>query len=256
MSFLTHLLSKDKKLSSYIKQTFGFYPNNITIFKLALRHKSAGNGKFKEIRLNNERLEYLGDAVLNTIVAEYLFKTYPTKPEGFLTEMRSRIVSRKSLNRLSQKLDFEDMIDRSDTAHKMGNSLGGNAFEAIVGAIFIDQGYPKTRDALIHNIIKKHINLNELEHTEINFKSKILEWAQKTKKRVHFELISEHGKCPDKIYEVEIAINEKKYAIATDRSIKGAEQKAAKLAIEKLKLDGLYIQNEQEKGKESDPSSR
>lgn len=249
MSFLTHLLSKNKELSNYVKTTFGFYPNNITIFKLALRHKSAGNGRFKEMRLNNERLEYLGDSVLNTVVAEHLFKTYPTKPEGFLTEMRSRIVSRKSLNRLSQELNFESMIDRSDTSHKMSNSLGGNAFEAIVGAIFIDQGYSKTRDVLIRNIIKKHINLKELEHTEINFKSKILEWAQKHKKKIDFNLIGEKGKCPDKIYEVEIAVNGNRYSTAEDRSIKGAEQKAAQLAIDKLVSEGLYNTDSKTKDK-------
>lgn len=240
MGFFTHLLSKDKELSSYIKTNFGFYPNNIAIFKLALKHKSASNGKFKEMKLNNERLEYLGDAVLNTVAAEYLFKTYPTKSEGFLTEMRSRIVSRKSLNKLSQKLGFESIIDRSDTAHKMSNTLGGNAFEAIVGAIFIDQGYNKTRKSLTQHIFKKHINLKELEHTEINFKSKILEWAQKHKKKVDFNLIAEKGKCPNKVYEVEVAINGNRYATAEDRSIKGAEQQASKLTIDKLKAQETY----------------
>ena len=240
MSFFTHLLSKNKKLSSYIKQTFGFYPNNINLFKLALRHRSAGNGKFKDMRLNNERLEYLGDAVLNTIVAEYLFKTYPSKPEGFLTEMRSRIVSRKSLNKLSQKLGFEKLIDRSDTAHKMANSLGGNALEAITGAIFIDQGYKKTYKALIDNIIKKHINVKDLEHTETNFKSRILEWSQKNRKELKFNLLGEEGKCPDKFYEVELTINDKQYATATDRSIKSAEQKAAQITIQQLEKEGLF----------------
>jgi len=242
MSFFTHLFlsSKNKKLSEYIKKAFGFYPNNINLFKLAFRHRSSGNGKFKEMRLNNERLEYLGDAVLNTIVAEYLFKTYPTKPEGFLTEMRSRIVSRKSLNRLSQELNFEKMIDRADTEHKMSNTVGGNALEAITGAIFIDQGYKKAYDSVVKHIIKKHINLQQLEHTEINFKSKILEWSQKNKKKISFNLLGEHGKCPNKIYEVEVTINDKQYATASDRSIKGAEQKASQATIQKLQTEGIF----------------
>lgn len=240
MSFIKHLLSKNKELSSYIKETFGFYPNNINLFKLALKHRSAGNGKFKDMRINNERLEYLGDAVLGAVVAEYLFKTYPTKPEGFLTEMRSRIVSRKSLNRLSQKLEFEKLIDRSDTAHKMANSLGGNALEAMVGAIFIDQGYKKTYKALIDNIVKKHIDVKDLEHTETNFKSRILEWSQKNKKSLKFNLLDENGKCPDKVYEVELTINDKQYATATDRSIKGAEQKAAQATIKQLEKEGIF----------------
>ncbi len=240
MSFFTHLFSSNKNLSSYVKKTFGFYPNNINLFKLALRHRSAGNGKFKDMRLNNERLEYLGDAVLNTIVAEYLFKIYPTKPEGFLTEMRSRIVSRKSLNRLSQILEFENLIDRSDTAHKMANSLGGNALEAVAGAIFIDQGYKKTYTALIENVVKKHIDVKNLENTETNFKSRILEWSQKNKKTLKFNLIGEHGKCPDKTYDVELTINGKHYANATDRSIKGAEQKAAQITIQQLESEGIF----------------
>lgn len=246
MSFLTHLFlpSNNKKLSEYVKKTFGFYPNNINLFKLALRHRSSGNGKFKEMRLNNERLEYLGDAVLNTIVAEYLFKTYPTKSEGFLTEMRSRIVSRKSLNRLSQELDFEKIIDRADTEHKMSTTVGGNALEAITGAIFIDQGYSTAYDSLVKHIIKKHINLQQLEHTEINFKSKILEWSQKNKKKISFNLIGEKGKCPNKIYEVEIIVNNKQYATASDRSIKGAEQKAAQATIIQLQKEGILDSTE------------
>lgn len=250
MSFFTHLFSKNKELSEYIKKTFGFYPNNVNLFKLALKHRSAGNGKFKDMRLNNERLEYLGDAVLNTIVAEYLFKTYPTKPEGFLTEMRSRIVSRKSLNRLSQELGFEKMIDRADTEHKMSSTLGGNALEALTGAIFIDQGYKKAYDSLTIHIIKKHISLQQLEHTEINFKSKLLEWSQKNKKKISFNLLGEHGKCPNKIYEVEVTINDRHYATASDRSIKGAEQKAAQITIQQLQKEGIYDSVERPKNKQ------
>ncbi len=244
MSFLTHLFSNDKKLSNYIKKTFGFYPTNTAIYKLAFRHKSVDSGKQRNIRLNNERLEYLGDSVLNTIVAEFLFKTYPTKTEGFLTEMRSRIVSRKSLNKISQELEFEHLIDRSDTSHKMATSLGGNAFEALVGAIFIDKGYKKTYESLVQRIIKKHINLDQLEHTEINFKSKILEWSQKNKKSLCFNLLSERGKCPNKIYEVEVTINGKRYSTASDHSIKGAEQKVSDLAIKILEKEGRYNTSE------------
>ena len=132
----------ERELAKYINNVFGFYPRNIALYQLAFTHKSLSQ-KMNGITVSNERLEYLGDAVLSAIVGEYLFKKYPTKQEGFLTEMRSRIVSRASLNKLSMKFGFEKMVVyvHSNDKHSKFRSLGGNAFEAFTGAIFLDRGY-------------------------------------------------------------------------------------------------------------------
>lgn len=181
-------------------------------------------GNFK---LSNERLEYLGDAVLSAIIAEYLFKMFPTKSEGFLTEMRSRIVSRNSLNKLSLKLGLDDMIHYTRDGHSKFRSVGGDAFEAFVGAIFLDRGYRFTRKIVIERIVKVHIDLDTLEHTDVNFKSKILEWAQKEKRHIEFKILGEKGEGYHKLYIVQIFIDGVAYQQAADHSIKGAEQLAA-----------------------------
>jgi ribonuclease-3 len=185
--------------------------------------------KVGNYHVSNERMEYIGDAVLGTAVADYLFRTYPTQPEGFLTEMRSRIVSRVSLNKLSQKLGFEEYIRHApDSGSGQGfKSIGGNAFEALMGAIYLDRGYDFAKHIIIDRIIKIHIDLDELQQTNVNFKSKLLEWSQKNKKKLEFKLLEEVGTGNKKMYHVQIVIDEKSYADALDRSIRGAEQLAA-----------------------------
>ncbi len=219
--------TKDKDLSNYIKNIFGFTPRNITLYELAFTHKSASGESVGNYRLSNERLEYLGDAVLGAVVADFLFKTFPTQPEGFLTEMRSRIVSRSSLNKLSQKLGFEEVIHCSHNGNTKYHSLGGNAFEALTGAIYLDRGYEFTRRVIVNRIIKVHIDLEQLEQNEVNFKSKILEWSQKEKHTVSFNLIDKTGGNHEKLYTVEVVVDGKEYAQASDYSIKGAEQLAS-----------------------------
>lgn len=219
--------TKDKDLSKYIKNIFGFYPRNITLYELAFTHKSVADESVGNYRLSNERLEYLGDAVLGAAVADFLFKTFPTQSEGFLTEMRSRIVSRSSLNKLSQKLGFEDLIHYSHNGNMKYRSLGGNAFEALMGAIYLDRGYDFIRHIIVSRIIKVHIDLEQLEQNEVNFKSKILEWSQKEKHSVSLNLIDTKGNKHEKLYTVEVVVDGKEYAQASDYSIKGAEQLAA-----------------------------
>ena len=166
----------DKELARYINNVFGFYPRNIALYQLAFTHKSLSH-KMNSITVSNERLEYLGDAVLSAVVGEYLFKKYPTKQEGFLTEMRSRIVSRASLNKLSMKFGFENMVAyvHSHDKHSKFRSLGGNAFEAFTGAIFLDRGYKFTYKIIVDRIIKLHLDIDDIEKNEVNFKSRILE---------------------------------------------------------------------------------
>lgn len=226
--YLAHCFSKDKALSDFIHNDFGFYPRNISLYKLAFTHKSAADNSVGNFKLSNERLEYLGDAVLSTVVADYLFRLFPTKSEGFLTEMRSRIVSRASLNKLSQKLGFEQVIHYSHDNHSNYKSMGGNAFEAFVGALYLDRGYDFTKHILLDRIINVHIDLEQVEQTDVNFKSKLLEWSQKGKHHLVFKLIeNKNGGGHNKLYHVVVVIDDKEYATGADYSIKGAEQLAA-----------------------------
>ena len=225
--YLAYRKSSDKELSRYVKNILGFYPNNIVLYQLAFTHKSttSNNTKFK---ISNERLEYLGDAVLELAVADFLFRTYPTQQEGFLTEMRSRIVSRASLNKLSQKLGFDSFIkcaQNNDSASF--KSLGGNTFEALMGAIYLDKGFEFTKKVIVNRIIRVHLDLNQLQETDVNFKSKLLEWGQKNKHHVDFRQIKTEMEGHRKLFFVQVFIDDKAYADASDFSIKGAEQLSA-----------------------------
>ena len=230
-------------MSEFIHNDFGFYPRNISLYQLAFTHKSAADNTVGSFKLSNERLEYLGDAVLSTVVADYLFRLFPTKSEGFLTEMRSKIVSRASLNKLSQKLCFEEVIHYSHDNHSSYKSMGGNAFEAFVGALYLDRGYDFTKHILLDRIIKIHIDLEQLEQTDVNFKSKLLEWSQKEKHHLVFKLIEDRNNGHNKLYHVVVVIDDKEYATGADYSIKGAEQLSAEktwnMLVEKeiIKID-------------------
>ena len=225
---------QDKALYDYIHNIFGFYPKNIALYRVAFTHKSVAMERVGDYHVSNERMEYLGDAVLGAAVADYLFHTYPTQAEGFLTEMRSRIVSRVSLNKLSQKLGFNDYIRQAPDMGNNARSIGGNAFEALMGAIYLDRGFDFTKNVIVNRIVKVHIDIDELQHTDVNFKSKLLEWAQKNKHELVFKLLEETGEAHKKQYHVQVVINGKPYGDAIDRSIRGAEQLAAEKTCQVL----------------------
>lgn len=233
-SFFAHCFSKDKKLSEFIHNDFGFYPTNIALYQLAFTHKSAADSMVGNYKPSNERLEYLGDAILSAVIADYLFRLFPTKPEGFLTEMRSRIVSRSSLNKLSQKLGFEEMIRYSHDIHTAYKSIGGNAFEAFIGAMYLDKGYNFSKHIIIDRIVKVHIDLEQVEQTDINFKSKLLEWSQKSKHHVEFKIDNEKY-AKQRQYYVVTVIDGEEYGTGLDFSIKGAEQLASEKTWTMLK---------------------
>lgn len=222
--------SKERAFYQSIKNIFGFYPGNIFLYKLAFRHRSAGIKKYNGVKLNNERLEYLGDAILGAIVADYLFKKFPLKDEGFLTGMRSKIVSRSALNKLSQKLGINSLITADTDKNKQFKSINGDAFEAFVGALYLDKGYRFTSEIILQRIIAVHFDLEELQNTEISHKSALLEYCQKEKREIEFRVINEIGTGYKKQFEVEIYINGEAKEKAIDFSIKGAE----KLASEKV----------------------
>jgi ribonuclease-3 len=186
-------------------------------------------------KLSNERLEYLGDAVLGAVVAELLFKKFPYREEGFLTEMRSRIVNRENLNRLAIKLGINQFMDRSIDPGSKNRSAYGDAFEALIGAIYIDKGYETTRLVVLNRFIKHHVDLYELETLETNFKSKLLNWAQRERKPVVFELLEEVDNGGGKrLLRVCVKVDDQEYARAEDYSKKRAEQIVARMACESL----------------------
>jgi ribonuclease III len=224
-------LSEDKPLFTALKNIFGYYPGNIFLYKLAFRHRSQALELSNGSRVSNERLEYLGDAVLSAIVADHLFRMFPYKDEGFLTEMRSRIVSRASLNKLSQKLGIDTLIQVSPDNTNVYRSMKGDAFEALIGAIYLDKGYSFTRQIIIEKIIKQHFDLQELENNNTNYKSRIIEWAQREKRSIEFVILKEVGHGYNKQYVVDLMVDKVSAGRGRDYSIKGAEQDAAMKAL-------------------------
>lgn len=218
-------LSKKKELNRVIKNIFGLRPGNVFLYDLALRHRSAAVQINQKDKISNERLEYLGDAILGAIVAEYLFKKFPLKDEGFLTQMRSKIVSREQLNKLVAKLGIEQFI-RIDSDHAPKN-LYGDTFEALVGAIYLDKGYLACKKIIINRIIKVYYDIDELIDTHVNHKSLLLEWSQYKKKKVEFRASLLPLKNRIKQYKVEVIIDDSPHASAVDYTIRGAEKLAS-----------------------------
>lgn len=232
--FLIAQFSKDKILYSAVKNLLGFYPSNIHLYKVALSHKSAPQIWLKGQQVNNERLEYLGDAVLSSIVADYLYKKFPYQNEGFLTEMRSRIVSRSRFNKLSLKMGLNKLIFQGNGSFTSSKSIFGDTFEALIGAIYLDKGYNFTRKIVIRRIIDVHLDVDEIERTDTNFKSRILEYAQREKCLLEFKVLQELGEGHRKQYLVELYLDNTPVARGQDFSIKGAEQVAAEKACDEL----------------------
>ena len=232
--FFKSFYSSDKKLFRSIHNIFGFYPDNIYLYKLALRHKSATVRTINGIKLNNERLEYLGDAILSAVVADYLFRRYPYKNEGFLTEMRSKIVSRNSLNKLSRRLGLQQLILSSSRHSSQSKSAAGDAFEAFVGALYIDKGYRFARKIIIRRIIDLQFDMEQLVESELSYKSRMIEWAQKEKVNLVFKVVDEIIEKKKSLYVVAVIVNGETLSQSKDFSIKGAENGAAEKAWMKI----------------------
>src|ERR1700712_3515116 len=201
--------SPNRKYIKALKNLLGFVPGNLSLYRLAFRHKSVAQSIRKGVKNSNERLEFLGDAVLGSVVAEVLFKLYPYEDEGFLTELRSKIVSRVNLNQLARKLGFDKLIEydsRALNSSRQG-SLLGDAFEALVGAVYLDKGYDFTRNFLVNHIIKSHIDIHKLEQTETNFKSKLIEWCQRHSKDISFDLTNNLDGENTKLFTVHASVD-------------------------------------------------
>ncbi|MBN8695221.1 MAG: ribonuclease III [Bacteroidetes bacterium] len=229
--------SPEKKLHESLRNILGFYPLNIHLYKLAFRHSSAAQQIKKGVKDSNERLEFLGDSIIGTVVAEYLFKKFPYKDEGFLTKMRSKMVSRNQHNQIALKLGLNKFIETDDRVGSKPSSINGDAYEALVGAIYLDKGYTTAQQFILKRIINIHLDIDELETKEIDFKSKFIEWAQKEKKAFTFETLIDAAVSPDKQFTIRLIVDNEAVGKAQHYSKKRAEQLAAEDACERLLLN-------------------
>lgn len=230
-NYIRVFFSTEKALYAALRNLTGFTVRNLSVYKLALSHRSVAKDSGKGIKLSNERLEYLGDAVLGAIVAEMLFKRFPYRDEGFLTEMRSKIVSRENLKNIAFKIGLDKLVVK-DAGPGAFRSMYGDALEALIGAVYIDRGYHAARKFVIERIINIHLDLNAIEAIENNYKSKVLNWAQREKHTAQFEMLEENPHS--RLISVRLLIDDKEIATGKDFSKKKAEQIAAEQACNLL----------------------
>jgi ribonuclease-3 len=231
--------SPQRKYFKCLTNLLGFVPGNIKLYKMAFRHRSIAVVLKNGTKNSNERLEFLGDAVLGSVIAEELFKRYPYKDEGFLTEMRSKIVNRANLNQLARKLGLGDLIEYDNRIVNYPNKQGsllGDAFEALIGAIYLDKGYNFTQNFLLNHIIKPHVDIHQLENTETNFKSKLIEWCQRHSKDVTFEVVANSQGDSAKLFTIQVNVDGDNVGSGRDYNKKNAEKLAAEKACETLSI--------------------
>lgn len=227
----------EKRLATSIKHMVGSRPFNLSLYKLAIKHVSVAEETINGFKISNERLEYLGDAVLGAVVAEFLFLKFPYRDEGFLTETRSRMVNREALNQIAIKIGLAKVVNneykgRNLSAHK---SIYGDTLEAIVGAVYLDRGYKFCKKFILKCIII-HFDVDDIISTTSNFKSKIIEWSQKENKEVDFKTISVTGNQRFKEFHVQLTVGGEPISEGKGPTKKKAEQEAAKNACEILKI--------------------
>ena len=190
---LRRRFGKDRAFYAAIDDMFGFIPHNIELYKLALIHKSASIELDDGRHINNERLEFLGDAVIESVTSDYLFIEFPEKDEGFMTQLRSKIVSRQSLNRIASKLGLDGYVISNAVGNTTQKHIFGDAFEAMMGAIYLDQGYDFANRLLINKIFKLHLSIDDILRSETDFKSRLIEWCQKNHYTIEFRTDSDHS---------------------------------------------------------------
>lgn len=237
---------RDRELYYKLKGIFGFFPRNIELYKLAIVHKSASVVLTKGKRVNNERLEYLGDAVLDAIIADYLFEQFPNQKEGFLTKMRSKIVSRTSLNQLALDMGLDKIIISHNANSYLQKNIYGNALEAVIGAMFLDRGYQFTSDRVINRILEKYIDIDNLQTIETDYKSRIIEWAQKNRNTIKFHCEEQPSESNiNHTFLAYVYVDDVISGEGTGSSKKEAEQNAAMDAL--LKTDDIAPRTDPDK---------
>ena len=237
------LFRKDKESYLCFYRMLGFYPRDIRIYEQALLHKSSSVKSDKGRLLNNERLEFLGDAILDAVVGDIVYQKFEGKREGFLTNTRSKIVSRESLNHVAEQIGLVKLIKFNTRQSAHNSYMGGNAFEALVGAIYLDRGYEYCKYFMEHRIIGQYLNLEKLSRKEVNFKSKLIEWTQKNKVVIAFELISQTlDEFNSPVFETEILIEGIHACKGKGYSKKESQQIAAHETLNKIKKDSAFLE--------------
>ena len=229
--------SPRKEFYLFIKDLVGYYPGKLSFYDNAFTHRSASRTDSQGNVVNNERLEYLGDAILGAVIADFLYNRFPQEDEGFLTKMRSKLVNRSILTNLTYDMGLNVYIDSNATNSVDKSHIYGDTLEALIGAIYLDRGYDVARYFIIKRIIPKYIDLYELEQSDSNFKSKLIEWSQKTKRLVRFETLEEYpnGSKQPKFVSI-VIIDNNEAGKGTGSSKKEAQQNAARDSLSKLDI--------------------
>lgn len=235
------LFRKDKESYLCFYKMLGFYPRNIEIYQQALLHKSS-SVKAKGRLLNNERLEFLGDAILDAVVADIVYKRFEGKREGFLTNTRSKIVQRETLNRIAVQIGLDKLIKYTTRQSSHNSYMCGNAFEALVGAIYLDRGYETCKFFMEERIIKPYLNLDKLSRKEVNFKSKLIEWGQKNRFLIEFNLLEQSvDEQQNPVFETQVMVENIPAGQGRGYSKKESQQEAAHETLNKIKNDPQFI---------------
>ncbi len=218
-----------------LKKITGFFPSHTSLYRTAFTHRSA-LGNHSKPNEYNDRLEYLGDSVLGLVIAEFLYEQFPDEDEGTLTKIKSSMVSRKTLNGIAEALGVKDLVSAKINTENFPSSVGGNALEALIGAIYVDMGLETTRKFIHQKMLIPFYNLEEIKSVDQNFKSKLIEWSQKNKVRVSFRVLEESLEDHNKLFRIGLFVQEEMKEEAIGKSKKEAEQSAAK----KLFLSGFF----------------
>ena len=233
---------KEKELFSSLYEILGFYPHHIEYYRQALMHKSIGRRNDKGKPLNNERLEFLGDAILDAIVGHIVYRQYEGKREGFLTNTRSKLVSRETLGKLANEMGLSQLLLSAGRSNSHNSYVNGNAFEALVGAIYLDRGYDACMWFWENRVLGRYINLDKVAFKEVNFKSKLLEWSQKNKVRMEYRMLKQ--KLDDNgspIFSFQVVIEGVEGERGSGYSKKEAQQNASKETLQKLKREPQFV---------------
>lgn len=228
--FRKNINTEDYGIHKFLVQKFGYRIKNISLFKKALTHKSV----LKDYGESNERLEFLGDAILDAVVADFLFEKFPNEDEGYLTKVKSKMVSRKTLGEIGREMDISSVMFYNKARTIKIQTIEGNAFEAIMGAMFLDGGYKAVDKSIKKYVFKRFIDLNKILEEEIDFKSKLFIWCQKSKVNLSFDVLEEINLGSEWKYTVQSVINGKEHGMGVGASKKKAEQIAAKETLELL----------------------
>ncbi len=236
------LFRKDKELYLSLYEIIGFYPHNIELYKTALLHKSIARRNEKGKPVNNERLEFLGDAILDAVVGDIVFQHFPGKREGFLTNTRSKLVQRETLNKLAQEMGINQLILSNGRSSSHNSYMGGNAFEALVGAIYLDRGYNACMRFMKKRILAQMINIDKVAYKEVNFKSKLIEWSQKNRVNMDFKSLEEKkDKNGSPYFTYQVVLEGVEGCTGSGFSKKESQQQASKLTLERLRKEPQFI---------------